>query len=295
VLLSLLVSQPFGQEVPRPNCGGILSGIQSNNGDMTDCSWIDLAQPSGKVTRSVPVTVCQDRGSSSNGVPLTVFSFDEHAYFFMTGTGRNVYWIDDSTVEVKLWAEFPAQYSYTIGMQALVDIGLYILTTSTLYHIPSQGVMKPALDVTNLKLDQTAQLGSNFWDDYLYITQGNMIYSINLTNPSTPVVTSVKCSLDKIEDLQVYLSYVDSSPTPSLLVMQNYTLYLLDATSGTSKSLLTVPKGPGNVKTNTYGPDTFFFCDSADLFSVDVPSGKLLTTSPFTLGPQLQGYFQYHP
>jgi len=282
-------------QVPKPNCGGILSGIQSNNGDVTNCSWLDLAQPSGKVTRAVPMTVCQDRGSSSTGVPITTFSFDEHAYFFITGTGRNVYWIDDSTVEVKNWAQFPTQYAYTIGIQALVDIGLYILTTTTLYHVPSQGVMNVVLDVTNLKLDSTALLGSNFWDDYLYITHKNVIYTINLTNTSSPVVTSVQTSLDKIEDLEVYLSYTDSAPTTTLLVMQNYTLYLLDASYGTAKVLLNVPQGPGNPRINTYGPDTFFFCDNANLYTVDVPTGKLLTTSAFTLGPVLQGFFQYHP
>jgi len=272
-----------------------LSGIQSNNGDITNCSWLDFAQPSGKVTRTVPVTVCQDRGSSSTGVPITTFSFDEHAYFFITGTGRNVYWIDDSTVEVKNWAQFPTQYAYTIGIQALVDIGLYILTTTTLYHVPSQGVMNVALDVTNLKLDSTALLSSNFWDDYLYITHKNMIYTINLTNTSSPVFTSVQSSLDKIEVLEVYLSYTDSAPTTTLLVMQNYTIYLLDASYGTAKALLNVPQGPGNPRINTYGPDTFFFCDNANLYSVDVPTGKLLTTSAFTLGPVLQGFFQYHP
>jgi len=282
-------------QVPKPNCGGILSGIQSNNGDVTNCSWLDLAQPSGKVTRAVPMTVCQDRGSSSTGVPITTFSFDEHAYFFITGTGRNVYWIDDATVEVKNWAQFPAQYAYTIGIQALADIGLYILTTTTLYRVPSQGVMNVALDVTNLKLDSTALLNSNFWDDYLYITHKNMIYTINLTNASSPVVTSVQTSLDKIEDLEVYLSYTDSAPTTTLLVMQNYTLYLLDASYGTAKVLLNVPQGPGNPRINTYGPDTFFFCDNANLYTVDVPTGKLLTTSAFTLGPVLQGFFQYHP
>jgi len=122
-----------------------------------------------------------------------------------------------------------------------------------------------------------------------------MIYTINLTNPSSPVVTSVKSSLDSIEDLEVYLSYVDSAPTPTLLVMQNYTLYLLDATYGTAKVLLNVPRGPGNAHVNAYGPDTFFFCDDASLYSIDVPTGKLLTTNPFTLGPKLQGFFQYHP
>jgi len=276
-------------------CGGILSGIQSNNGDVTNCSWIDLAQPSGKVTRTVPVTFCQDRGSSSNGIPITAFSFDEHAYFFITGTGRNVYWVDDSTVEVKNWAQFPTQYNYTIGIQALADIGLFILTTSTLYHVPSQGVMNVILDVTNLKLDSTALLNSNFWDDYLFVTHKNMIYTINLTNPSSPVVTSVKSSLDAIEDLEIYLSYVDSAPTTTLLAMQNYTLYLVDAVYGTSKVLLNVPRGPGNSRVNAYGPDTFFFCDDASIYSIDVPNGKLLTTNPFTLGPQLQGFFQYHP
>jgi len=290
-----LVVSSFGQEVPKPDCGGILSAIQSNNGDVTNCSWIDLAQPSGKVTRAVPITVCQDRGASSTGIPLTIFSFDEHAYFFMTGTGRNVYWIDDSTVEVQQWAQFPAQYNYTIGIQALVDIGLYILTTSTLYHVPSKGVMNVALDVTNLKLDRTAVLSSNFWDDYLYITQGSMVFTINLTNPSSPVVTSTHTSLGQIEDVVVYLSYVDSAPTTTLLVMQNYTLYLLDASTGTSKLLLTVPKGPGNAKVNAYGPDSFFFCDSANLYAVDVPNAKIYSTSPFTIGPQLQGYFQWHP
>jgi hypothetical protein len=295
MLFSLFLLVAVAQEVPKPNCGGILSGIQSNNGDITNCSWIDLAQPSGKVTRTVPVTMCQDRGSNSNGAPLTVFSFDEHAYFFMTGSGSNVYWVDDATVEVKTWVQLPTHYNYTIGMQALADIGLYILTTSTLYSVPAQGVLNTVLDVSAWKLDETALLSSNFWDDYLYVTQGNKIYSINLTNPSSPVVTSTQSSLTSIIDLEVYLSYVDSAETPTLLVIQNYTIYLLDAATGTSKSLLDIPKGPGSPRINAYGPDTFFFCDDANLYSVDVPSGKLLTTSAFTLGPVLQGFFQYHP
>jgi hypothetical protein len=181
------------------------------------------------------------------------------------------------------------------AIQALADIGLWILTTTKLYNVPSQGVFNSVLDVSAWKLDETALLSSNFWDDYLYVTQGDKIYSINLTDPGSPVVSSATSSLANITDLEVYLSYVDSAETPTLLVMQDYTLYLLDATTGVSKSLLNVPKGPGNPRINTYGPDTFFFCDNANLYSVDVPTGKLLTTSSFTIGPTLQGYFQYHP
>jgi len=146
--------------------------------------------------------------------------------FFITGTGRNIYWIDDSTVEIKNWAQFPAQYNYTIGMQALADIGLYVLTTTTLYSVPATGVINAVLDVTSWKLDQTALLASNFWDDYLHVIQGSTVYTINLTNPSTPVVTSVKTNLTSVTDLEVYLSYVDSVPTPTLLAMQDYVFFI---------------------------------------------------------------------
>jgi len=191
--------------------------------------------------------------------------------------------------------ELPTTYNYTVGIQALADIGLYILTTTTLYSIPSAGVINSVLDVTSWKLNENAILTSNFWDPYLHIVQDNMIYSINLTNPSTPLVSSVKSDLNQVIDLEVYLSYVDSVETPTLLAIQNYTLYLLDATLGTAKILLTVPKGPGSPRVNAYGPDTFFFCDDASIYSIDVPNGKLLTTNPFTLGPYLQGFFQWHP
>jgi len=294
-LFLLLVQALNAQEVPRPQCGGILSAIKQNNGDAKNCSWIDLAQPSGKVTREVAVDMCQDKGNFSTGNPQTVFSFDEHAYFFMTGSGQNLYWVDDATVEVKNWVQFPAQYGWTVGIQCLGDRGVYILTTTTLYNVPSQGVINAVLDVTSWKLDQTALLSSNFWDPFLHISQGSVIYTVNFTDASKPAVSMSQTTLTQITDLEVYLSYVDSVTSPTLLAMTNYELYLLDATTGLAKKLMDVPKGPGNPRINTLGPDTFFFCDNANIYSIDVPTGKLLTTSPFTLAPDLQGYFEYHP
>jgi len=280
--------------VPAPNCGGILAGIADNGGDVTNCSWLDFAQPSGKVTRTVPITICQDRGSSSNGTAQSIFSFDEHAYFFVTGSGRYVWWVDDSTVEIKQWAEFPASYGFTVGIQAIADQGLYILTTSALYYVPSQGVFHTILDVSSWGLNATALFGSNFWDAYLHITQGNKIWTIDVTG-STPKVSTVTGTLSAITDLVVYLSYVDNAPAPTLLVMQDYSLYLVDTSSGASKVLMPVPKGPGNPRVNAYGPDTFFYCDSASIYSIDVPNAKLVSSTNFALCPTLQGNFQWHP
>eukprot|EP00456_Euglypha_rotunda_P012084 TRINITY_DN1336_c0_g1_i12.p2 TRINITY_DN1336_c0_g1~~TRINITY_DN1336_c0_g1_i12.p2 ORF type:complete len:139 (-),score=26.28 TRINITY_DN1336_c0_g1_i12:24-440(-) len=100
----------------KPQCGGILSGFMKINGDATNCNYVDIAQPSGKITRTVPFPPCTDVTGASTGNAQTTFSYDEHAFFFMTGKGQYVWWVDDSTVEYKTWVSMPATYDFTIGM-----------------------------------------------------------------------------------------------------------------------------------------------------------------------------------
>jgi len=277
-------------------CGGILSAFIL---DHNNCSYIDIAQPSGKVTRTVPFEGCADVGTASNGLPQTTFSYDEHAFFFMTGTGRNIYWVDDSTVETKIWATLPEQYDYTMNIISIVSQGLYIFTTTTLYNVPEpvnpndDRVLNTVLSLEKYGFDDTTVVSADFWETFIYITHGSNLYVVNTTDPSNIIITTMQMSgLDHVLDLQPYST---DGMNYCLLAMQDDKLYFIDISTGISKYLMDVPVASGTPQINAIGPGTFFYCDAEFLYSVDVPTGTLLTKNTITYSTELQGFFQYHP
>jgi len=286
------LSLAFG--LAKPLCGGILSGFMKINGNATNCNYVDIAQPQGTITRQVPFPPCTDVTGASQGKPLTTFSYDEHAFFFMTGQGQYVWWVDDSTVEYKTWVSMPTHYDFPIGMVPIVDQGLYIATTTSLYYVaePLAGgapVLTTLMNLTVLELDNSALFAGDFWNPYLYIIQGNQLIIFDFTVQTKPVISEVTLTLNNITELAVYDS--DNAGPISLVTQVGTKLYLIDNMKGTAtylQDLATVPIS------NSVGPDTYFYADATKLYSLDLTTGKVLTTAPFA-GANLEGFFQFHP
>jgi len=277
----------------KPLCGGILSAFMKINGDPTNCTYVDIAQPSGQITRSVPFSPCTDVTGASNGNPQTTFSYDEHAFFFMTGKGQYVWWVDDSTVETKTWVSMPATYDWTVGMVPISMQGLYIATTTTLYYVaePDSGaspVLTSIMNLTSLELDNTALLAGDFWNPYIYIVQGNTLYIFDFTSQMKPIISEIPLTLNNIVDLSVFDA--DNGGPINLVAQVGTKLYLVDM-KGTATYLQDIGTTPLSV---SVGPDTYFYADSNKLSTLDLVSGKILTTEPFD-GADLEGFFQYHP
>jgi len=294
VLFALFLS---GSAAPNVKCGGILSAF--TNDQTNGCNYIDIAQPSGKVTRTVPWTGCSDVGNASNGSPQTAFSYDEHAFFYMTGSGRNIYWVDDSTVETQLWTTLPEKYNYTLGMVSLTSQGLYIYTTSTLYNVPEPAspddarVLNTVLSLESLGLDETAVVSADFWETFTYITHKSNLHVVNSTDPNNIIITTVQMQgLDHVLDLEPYST---DGYNYCLLAMQDDKLYFVDIPTGTSKYIMDVPVASGSPRVNAIGPGTFFYSDAQYLYSVDIPTAKLLTKNTIDYATTLSGFYQYHP
>lgn len=289
----LLAALSLASGLAKPLCGGILSGFMKINGSATTCNYVDIAQPQGTITRQVPFPPCTDVTGASNGNALTTFSYDEHAFFFMTGQGQYVWWVDDSTVEYKTWVSLPAHYDFPIGMVPISEQGLYLATTTSLYYVaePASGAaptLTTIMNLTALELDNTALFAGDFWNPYLYIVQGNQLVIFDFTVQTKPVISEVTLTLNNITDLSVYDT--DNGGPIYLIAQVGTKLYLIDM-KGMATYLQDLATNPISY---SVGPDTYFYADAKKLYTLDLTTGKVLTNAAFD-GADLEGFFQYHP
>jgi len=288
----LLVSSAFA----RPECGGILCAFRENNGNPTDCSFVNIAQPQGTITRALPFSGCTDRGTQSNGVPQSAFAWSGGYLYWMSGTGASVWQVDDSLGTVTNYGPLPSAYNYTVGLESVSGAGLFLLTTSTLYYSSQMtsppGPFTPIL--WGLTLSQKAVITGDYFNPYFYLVDGSMLWVIDVTNPMSPVVTPVKmATLNHILDIQLYVAGGDPT-TQVLLALQDSSLYWLNFHTGNSTFIMNIPPTASLPWPNAISGETWFVSDNATLWTIDPVMAEVLTSSPFD-GADLQSTFQYHP
>jgi len=285
---------PSEKCLPGTTCGGILSGFQENAGNISDCSYIDIAQPSGKITRALPFVGCLDRGQQSTGIPRSTIRWSGGYIYWLSGTGAWIWQTDDATGDTTQYVSMPSIYNYTLGLGYVNALGLFMLSTSDLYYSAegdSPGALNRVLSVAALQLSQSAVLVGDYWNPFFYVVDGSSLYIINVTTPTSPqVVRRSMTNLTNVWDLAVYGT--DPS-TSQLLAVQDFQLYWLDF-NGNSQYIMNIPKGKGLPLSNAISGDTWFVCDDATLYTIDPVTATLLTNDPFD-GAALQSPFLFHP
>jgi hypothetical protein len=261
-----------------------------------DCSFVNIAQPAGTVTRALPFSGCTDRGTQSNGVPVSTFAWSGGYVYWMSGTGAYVWQVDDSLGTTTQYVALPSTYNFTIGMEAVTGSGLFLLTTSTLYYASQQtatpGPFTPIL--SGLTLSTKAVIVGDYFNTGLYVVDGSMLWVIDVTNPMSPVVTPVKmATLNHILDIQLYVAGGDPT-TQVLLALQDSSLYWLDFHTGNSTYIMNIPATTSLPWSNAISGETWFVNDNATLWTIDPVMAQVLTSSPFD-GADLQSSVQYHP
>jgi hypothetical protein len=261
-----------------------------------NCSFVNIAQPQGTITRALPFLGCTDRGTQSNGVPQSTFQWTGGYVYWMSGTGASVWQVDDSTGTAVNYVALPSKYNYSIGLESVMNTGLFLLTTDTLYF-SSQMTSTPGpftAVLSGLNLSQKAVINGDYFNSALYVVDGSMLYVIDVTNPMSPAVTTVKmATLNHILDIQLYVAGGDPT-TQVLLALQDSSLYWLDFHSGNSTFIMNIPSTVSLPWPNAISGETWFVSDNATLWTIDPVMAQVLTSSPFD-GADLQSTFQYHP
>jgi len=282
----------------------------SDLSDPSNCSWVDIAQPSGIVDHRYSFSGCADRGSFSSGLPQTEYDSDDLSFLFMTGSGHYIYHMEQMYQTSEVWAQLPDKYDFTIGMQLISNQGLYLLTTSTLYLFPTtaptSGVRTAITLSTSLSLSTSAQLSGDYWVTKLYVVDGSLIYTVDLSDlvydPTSqrvtgqPVWSSVKMPLTGKTDVSV--CWEGGSVPDSVLLIQSFKLYNVDPSTGDAVYVMDIPnQGEAPRFLDVLSP-TLLWADSTTIWSGDIDlnynNGTVLTRFPFE-GKAMVGNFQIYP
>jgi len=115
-------------------CGGKLGAFALDDASNDQqCSWIDIAQPTGYVDHRYAFDGCSDRGTASNGLAQVEYDEDDLSFLFMTGTGSYIHDMNQISQTSTIWGILPQKYNYTVGLNMVYDYGVFLLTTSELY------------------------------------------------------------------------------------------------------------------------------------------------------------------
>lgn len=270
--------------------------------DNTNCSYAHITQPTGEVFPSeAPFSGCKDNGDRSSGIARTAVSTESHNIFFMSGTGANIFAVAFGSGDEEIWAELPANYNFTVGLEYVSGYGLFLLTTSDLYVVKAaddNNTTRPLHHLKSLKqlnisdFSEDAVVTSNSYNNFLFVVDGPRLVVLDVNSYISPSAREVKMpTLTNVMDLAVYVP--DGQNIQSLIALESYKLYSLDHTTGASKFILDIPDGSGFPRINTIFFDTFFFADFDKLYTVSIAQGKVLTNATFD-GARLAAYFQFH-
>lgn len=318
ITLLLLVCGVISHECDNESslCGGELAGFMYLGADKNNCTYVHIKQPSGTVYPSAsPFSGCSDKTGQSEGIARSAKSQALHSVFFMSGQGANIYRVAYGSGDAQVYAKLPGSYNWTVGMEFLEGVGLLLLTTTDLYivrdnttisAIPTAAAAatgeRPLEHLLTLHTPLTADaiMTSNYYTPKLFVADLSNLITVDCTalkETATatavplPTFTAVEMpGLSKIMDLAVY---TPQTTIKSLIALQDYKLYFLNPETGKSSFILPIPDGSGFPRINAIFVDTFFFSDFDKLYTVDIPSAKVLTNASFA-GATLATNFQFH-
>jgi len=281
-----------------PNCGGSLVGFRKGANE-TDCYVVDIAQPSGRIERAVPFPGCSDRGTASNGVPQDGFRLDGGTIYWISGTGKQIFQVDDASFATTFWGNLPETYNYTVKIHYVAYQGLWQFTTSDLFFYddtasPPVQIHNPqrVLSLTEYGLSSSTLVAGDEWDTKIYVVNNGNILTVDVSNPTTPLVSTATLALNgNVSCLAVYSDGVNPN---QLLILADNNFYLTDPVTGASKFLF--PTGPtsGIPYMNTIAADTFFYADDHYFYEAVISALQVANTSPFDTAAMV-GFFQFHP
>jgi len=284
----------------KPNCGGKMNAYMDfTPGNHANCSCDQIDQPNGDILGVIPFSGCSDRTGASNGPAASIFDYDLYGMLFMTGTGSYMWDMNLMSKQAFVWGNLPTTYNYTLGLAQFSMNGLYIVTTSTIYYANSSDpVPRTFRPIAMLDLSTNAAVGSSYWVPVIYIMDGSTLYTVDVTIPGSPQVSSMMTTGDlSSKTISTMSLYVPSQPDLPYLVGvgSDYGLYALDPTTAISKLILNLPTdNPPLPRASTIMDTEIFYVDNVNIYDVDFVAMAILNTSPFETA-QLEGNIQIHP